>query len=158
MNQKQKALNSKQNAMIVDEIKAAGFIVYRIIQENIQYLLLQSSKNPHHWTPPKGHLEPNETELQAAYRETFEESSLKSDQLRVHDDPMSIRYQVNGKNKLVTYWLAEMSDPEAVIVTSCEHQDFRWASFDEAKKLMQFENLITLLNEAHQILAKRLNK
>ena len=33
---------------------SAGFILYRKTQPNrIEYLILQSSKNPQNWTPPK---------------------------------------------------------------------------------------------------------
>ena len=35
---------------------AAGFIIFRRIQNTIQYLLLQTSYAEHHWTPPKGKL------------------------------------------------------------------------------------------------------
>lgn len=33
---------------------AAGLIIFRKIQSNIEYLLLQTSYGQHHWTPPKG--------------------------------------------------------------------------------------------------------
>jgi len=33
---------------------AAGFIVFRSVSCQIQYLLLQASDGVHHWTPPKG--------------------------------------------------------------------------------------------------------
>ena len=37
----------------VAEIRAAGFIMVRLIGE-VQYLLLQCRKNSKNWTPPKG--------------------------------------------------------------------------------------------------------
>jgi len=33
---------------------AAGFLVFRRIKGNIEYLLLQTSYGENHWTPPKG--------------------------------------------------------------------------------------------------------
>lgn len=33
---------------------AAGFVVFRAISNQIEYLLLQTSYGIHHWTPPKG--------------------------------------------------------------------------------------------------------
>lgn len=33
---------------------AAGFVVFRKICGNIEFLLLQTSYGIHHWTPPKG--------------------------------------------------------------------------------------------------------
>lgn len=34
--------------------RAAGFLVYRLVSSDIQYLLLKASYGSHHWTPPKG--------------------------------------------------------------------------------------------------------
>jgi len=33
---------------------AAGFIVFRTVSSQVQYLLLQASDGINHWTPPKG--------------------------------------------------------------------------------------------------------
>lgn len=33
---------------------AAGFVIFRKVATNIEYLLLQTSYGIHHWTPPKG--------------------------------------------------------------------------------------------------------
>lgn len=34
--------------------RAAGFLVFRRIQSDIEYLLLKASYGRKHWTPPKG--------------------------------------------------------------------------------------------------------
>jgi hypothetical protein len=36
------------------EIRAAGFVIFRRLANQIQYLLMQASYEPFHWTPPKG--------------------------------------------------------------------------------------------------------
>lgn len=87
--------------------KAAGFVVYRKnCDEIIEYLLMQASYANHHWTPPKGvhsatkhdssnysiywlililgHLEENESNMDAAIRETEEEAGIKLKDLSVH--------------------------------------------------------------------------
>lgn len=54
----------------------AGIVIYRGDKaENFEFLLLKSSKSSR-WSPPKGHLEPGETEFAAAVRETKEETGL----------------------------------------------------------------------------------
>lgn len=35
-------------------VRAAGLLIYRKIAGQIEYLLLQASYEPYHWTPPKG--------------------------------------------------------------------------------------------------------
>lgn len=34
--------------------RAAGFLIYRLVSSEIQYLLLKASYASFHWTPPKG--------------------------------------------------------------------------------------------------------
>lgn len=40
--------------MMADVICAAGMLVYRHRAGQIEYLLLQASYPPYHWSPPKG--------------------------------------------------------------------------------------------------------
>ena len=44
------------------EKKAAGLVIFRRrdLTSDPQWLLLQTSYGEHHWTPPKGHLDPGE--------------------------------------------------------------------------------------------------
>jgi hypothetical protein len=37
--------------------QAAGLIIFREISKKIEYLLLQTSYNIFHWTPPKGNFD-----------------------------------------------------------------------------------------------------
>jgi hypothetical protein len=41
----------------VNELRASGFVIYRTVCNQIEYLLLQTSYGQHHWTPPKGNFE-----------------------------------------------------------------------------------------------------
>jgi len=36
------------------ELRASGFVIFRLACSQIEYLLLQASYGTHHWTPPKG--------------------------------------------------------------------------------------------------------
>lgn len=83
--------------------KAAGFVVYRKnCDELIEYLLMQASYANFHWTPPKGkekknikkyifniislclgHLEKDESNMDAAIRETEEEAGIKVKDLTI---------------------------------------------------------------------------
>ena len=52
----------------MDAVKrAAGLVIYRQ-KGGIEWLLLQTSYGEHHWTPPKGHLDPGEDDMTAALR------------------------------------------------------------------------------------------
>uniref|UniRef100_A0A8C6UJQ6 Bis(5'-nucleosyl)-tetraphosphatase [asymmetrical] n=1 Tax=Neogobius melanostomus TaxID=47308 RepID=A0A8C6UJQ6_9GOBI len=66
-------------------LRACGFIIFRCVppESAIEFLLLQTSYGEHHWTPPKGHVDPGEDDLTTALRETQEEAGLSREQLSV---------------------------------------------------------------------------
>ena len=68
-------------------VRAAGLLIFRKSSNIVEYLLLQASYEPFHWTPPKGidqikgpkitfagHVDPGEDEWTAALREVQEEA------------------------------------------------------------------------------------
>lgn len=81
--------------------RAAGLVVYRRRSGIIDYLLLQASYPPHHWTPPKGnkwgtsdgfldssipgHVDPGEDDITTAVRETQEEAGISASQVEIHE-------------------------------------------------------------------------
>ena len=54
--------------------RAAGFVIFRRLHEQIEYLLLKASYGDFHWSSPKGHVDPGEDDYTTAVRETREES------------------------------------------------------------------------------------
>lgn len=81
-----------------------------------------------------GHVDPGETdEMVTALRETREESGLLNSDLKIYTDAKEVlTYNVNGKPKVVTYWLAELINPAGQVVLSDEHQDYKWLTLEEA--------------------------
>ena len=125
--------------MAVPELRAAGLIVFRRknFKGPFEYLLLQTSYGRHHWTPPKGHVDPGESDMQTALRETEEESGLKEASLNVMENiQKTLNYEVRGKPKTVIYWPAEVKDYDVGIKLSDEHQDFKWLAIEKACELL----------------------
>lgn len=60
--------------LIMGEKRAAGFLIFRELNKTIEYLLLKASYGDHHWSPPKGHVDPGEDDFTTALRETSEEA------------------------------------------------------------------------------------
>ncbi|XP_045696641.1 bis(5'-nucleosyl)-tetraphosphatase [asymmetrical] [Phyllostomus hastatus] len=140
-------------------LKACGLIIFRrcpipkVDSTAIEFLLLQASDGIHHWTPPKGHVEPGENELETALRETQEEAGLKASQLTIIEGfRRELNYVARKKPKTVIYWLAEVKDCDVEIRLSREHQAYRWLGLDEACQLAQFEEMKAALQEGHQFL------
>jgi len=124
--------------MSAPPVRAAGLIIFRVVAERFQYLLLQASNGVHHWTPPKGHLDPGEDWMTAARRETEEEAGLPPnsyDILQGDTFPFVLEYPVKGKPKRVEYWLAYLKNPDTPIKLSHEHQDFRWVDLQKSKDI-----------------------
>ncbi|XP_058997945.1 bis(5'-nucleosyl)-tetraphosphatase [asymmetrical] [Mustela lutreola] len=140
-------------------LRACGLIIFRrcliptVDKPAIEFLLLQASDGIHHWTPPKGHVEPGENDLETALRETQEEAGIAADQLTIIEGfRRELRYVAWEKPKTVIYWLAEVKDYDVEIRLSREHQDYRWLGLDEACQLAQFKEMKAALQEGHQFL------
>lgn len=136
---------------------AAGLIIYRgAVASSLQYLVMQTSYGDYHWTPPKGHVDPGEELLQTAIRETVEESGLSVDHFKIDHDfpPIELKYDVKGRLKTVTYWLAK-AEESATVCLSHEHKDYKWAAIDEAVYLVKFPDLQSALRRANSYLCDK---
>ena len=56
----------------------AGGIVFRVIGDVPEFLIVTSRSNPEHWVLPKGHIEPGESPRSAAVREVLEETGVEA--------------------------------------------------------------------------------
>ena len=127
----------------MQEIRAAGFVVFRRRAGAIEYLTLRATKHGE-WGPPKGHNDAGESDLEAARRETAEESGLAE----IAVDPWFERrvdYRVKKGHKTVWFGLAS-SDGEVAL--SDEHDDARWASLDDTCSRVPHEAARAVFREA----------
>ncbi|XP_078621314.1 bis(5'-nucleosyl)-tetraphosphatase [asymmetrical]-like [Branchiostoma floridae x Branchiostoma japonicum] len=136
-------------------LRAAGLIIFRRVPQ-IQYLLLQTSYGQHHWTPPKGHVDPGESDLETALRETQEEAGLTTEHLNIVDNFKKVlEYSVRGRPKTVIYWLAELKNSDTPVVLSDEHQKFEWLWLEEACAYSGYQDMQEALRDAHSFLNTR---
>ncbi|KAI6183312.1 Bis(5'-nucleosyl)-tetraphosphatase [asymmetrical] [Aphelenchoides bicaudatus] len=137
-------------------IRAAGLLVYRVVNGSNEYLLLQASYPPHHWTPPKGHVDPGEDEWQAALRETKEEANIDSSLLDIHKDFCHVQHYTTNKGpKTVSYWLAHLKTYDVQL--SHEHQNWKWLSLEPAIDIVKFPEMVEMLNKAEEYLKLKKN-
>ncbi|XP_052717054.1 bis(5'-nucleosyl)-tetraphosphatase [asymmetrical]-like [Crassostrea angulata] len=137
---------------------AAGFLVFRRLGKEIQYLLLQTSYGENHWSPPKGHVDPGETELQTALRETEEEAGLKESDFTMYTEfQRTLNYEVQGKPKRVVYWLSELKNPSTPVTLSDEHIDFKWLNLPQALNYVEkYKDFQQVLNDADTFIKSNL--
>lgn len=137
--------------------RACGLVIFRRFQDTIQYLLMQTSYGEHHWTPPKGHVDPNESDMETALRETQEEAGFVANDLKIFEDARhEMTYKVNGSPKIVIYWLAELLNPDKPVRLSNEHQAFDWLPLCEACDRAKYDEMRKALNEFDKYISRNL--
>ncbi|XP_025137696.1 bis(5'-nucleosyl)-tetraphosphatase [asymmetrical] isoform X2 [Bubalus bubalis] len=100
-----------------------------------------------------GHVEPGESDLETALRETQEEAGIEAGQLTIIEGfRRELSYVAREKPKIVIYWLAEVKDCDVEVRLSREHQAYRWLELEDACQLAQFEEMKAALQEGHQFL------
>lgn len=140
---------------------AAGIVLFREAEDERRYLLVRSAltRRPI-WEFPKGGVERGETDEEAAERELQEEAGLALGDYSVLDgfreEERYVFTQGRGDArslivKRVVYFLAE-SHTEAVVI-SHEAEDFRWATYEEARRLLRFPGKRLVLERAEEMLA-----
>jgi 8-oxo-dGTP pyrophosphatase MutT (NUDIX family) len=114
---------------------SCGAVVVRQTADGWKTILLRAF---HHWDFPKGIRESGEEPMQAAIRETDEETGIQDLAFNWGD-----RFFETGpysKGKVARYYLAQ-TDQEAINMGLSpetgepEHHEWRWVSFDEAYDL-----------------------
>jgi bis(5'-nucleosidyl)-tetraphosphatase len=116
--------------------RSAGIVVTRRVGGARRYLLLRCYR---YWDFPKGEIEPGEDPLVTACREVAEETGLTD--LEFHWGDASSETAPYSRGKVARYYLAESAAGRVTLPVSPElgapeHHEFRWASYEEAKSLL----------------------
>ena len=110
------------------QAKSCGFLIYRTSPSR-SFLLMRHADR---WDLPKGHVDPDETNLECAYRELEEETGIAASDVRLDEQfKFKHKYLVSGsrydsgplRKKLIIY-LAELIRNVEIQVT--EHAGYEW--------------------------------
>uniref|UniRef100_A0A6G3MLU4 Bis(5'-nucleosyl)-tetraphosphatase [asymmetrical] n=1 Tax=Henneguya salminicola TaxID=69463 RepID=A0A6G3MLU4_HENSL len=108
---------------------SVGIVLFKRLnrESSAKFLILKASNGCFHWTPPKGHVELDEYELDTAFRELFEETEIKEDEIKLYKEFREVlEYNtVNGRKQSI-YYLAELKDYGQEIRLSNEHCEYKW--------------------------------
>ena len=124
------------------EEHAAGFVLYRISRSGGLEFLLLRHRNGGHWGFPKGRIEPGESELAAALRETREETGLAGSDLEIVPDLRLETHYAFARDghpvsKSAVYFAARVAG--GTVVRSEEHSDMQWLRCEAAQDVLRFE-------------------
>jgi DNA polymerase len=133
---------------------SAGILVYRRNAGELEFLFL---KNKDGWLDfPKGHIEESEHALEAAVRETLEETGL-----RIKPDVFfrkdSYYWFLRGKTRIkkrLTMFLGEAKSG-SVVTVSDEHIGYAWLRQEHALKELKFRDQIDFIRAATEYIGRR---
>ena len=126
------------------DVVAAGAVVLR----GDEVLLVHRPKYDD-WSFPKGKLDRGEHALSAAVREVEEETGLR---VRLGRPLSDQHYPVNGRGKLVHYWVARVvgdDDVSAYLVNS-EIDEVVWVSLERAHEMLTYPRDQKTLKQAQK--------
>lgn len=130
------------------ETSAGGVVVLRT-NGSLRYLLIRDSYR--NWGFPKGHIERGESAERAAEREVREETGLRNVTVRAELDTIDWTFRARGRtiHKTCHFFLMEATNRRTRPqrdegITAC-----RWVTFEEAERLVAYENARIVLRSAH---------
>lgn len=137
---------------------SAGAVVYKI-KDNIKHFLLVYSVRNNEWSFPKGHIEENETEMEAAKREIFEETGI-SDLTFIDGFKISDSYMIKGT---LPHTVGSIIKKNVIYYLCCTNSDFvspndneinkcKWVTYANAMICLVHKQQKNILNAANKYL------
>lgn len=124
--------------------------IYRRNNSEIQFLLLKRTKERGgFWQPITGGYESTDAnKSEAAYRETYEETKVKENQIlniyeNIHYFEFNIKdFDKKGKTELVKEYVYgfEISQNTQITIDSHEHSEFKWLPYKKAEKIVKHDD------------------
>ncbi len=131
----------------VESIWAAGCAIVRQRSGSEAEYLLVHRPRYHDWTLPKGKLNKNESFLEGAIRETFEETGYTAGNPRLVG---TIAYHtMNGNPKVVRWWLGDADD--GTFTPNQEVNKIKWVTFEKGQKKLTYRNDREVLDRANDL-------
>lgn len=94
--------------------------------------------------------------METALRETYEESGYSQEDLKIFDDTkFEITYPVKNKQKIVVFWLAELTNKNKNVTMSKEHQNFKWLPLEEACTLVDYNEIQDVLKHYDKYISEK---
>ena len=135
---------------MIEKISSMAIVIAKK-EKNLKALLLN---NDGEWVFPKGHLEANETELDAAIRELYEESNVKVNAQESIGQVDEYKFYFSGENAVKVIKVFAFIINNEREITYNKNEGFingKWIEVDDALKMLKH-------NDAKNALEKTIKK
>jgi 8-oxo-dGTP pyrophosphatase MutT (NUDIX family) len=165
-----RALSGRLNKMVKVKYRKAVFIVVYSLDSNnlVKYLILRRKKHWKGWEFPKGGIDAQDffIKRRSARREVFEETGQKPirGSLKRYNKSGKYFYPKQHKDRPgvigQTYSLFSAKIPltNEIRIDKKEHSSWKWVGYNEARKILTWENQKESLEKVHAYLKKKLKK
>ena len=136
--------------------KSCGTVPVTLIDGEVRYLLIRA-RHDGYCGFPKGHVEAGETEAETAFRETWEETSIKPQIDTAFRAETEYRLK-NGNIKQVVYFLGIFADQEPKHNDGFESLEYLLLPFKAAHRALTFENAKNILKQADDYIRETYRK
>lgn len=136
-------------------VKSCGFVAYKQIENANYYLIIKSLSGDVGF--PKGHMEQGESELETAIRELKEETGI--DVNVIPGFRRQIEYELRRAPDTIkqsVYFLGECIS-DNIVCQEAEVTEAGFVSYEDALKLLTFEETKNILEDAEKFLDKTKN-
>ena len=124
---------------MIEKISSMAIVIAKK-EKKLKVLLLNSEGE---WVFPKGHVEANETELDAAIRELYEESNVKVNAQESIGQVDEYKFYFSGENavKIIKVFAFIINDEREITYNKNEgFIDGKWFAIDDASNILKHDD------------------
>ena len=132
--------------------KSCGFVVFKKVQDEIFYLIIRAWNGEYGF--PKGHVENDESEYETAMRELKEETNVEV--LVINGFREQIEYKFPNMRNVIkqsVYFIGECISND-IKCQDTEVSEAKFMVYEDALKLLSFEETKSVLQKAHKFIEK----
>lgn len=124
---------------------SAGMAIF--CQNRILLVRQKNDSKGHHLSIPKGCIEKYEQPIDAAIRETYEETGLIIERSQINPKPFLMNIETTKFQRRIIYFIARIEKPENIKpIDLLEIADAKFYSYEEAEKCLQITQLSVLMH------------